>query len=556
MQDPSDKPPTPVLVARDPRAPLPAHGLGTPPAEEADEAEVRAAIQLLEWLDADQARVMALDDELRKRLLMAAGKVARPGRDDRKRRVKEERRARRRDKRDADEAQLNATGIRRKRDEPVYVTPRAPAMLMGSAVGALPDPDAAPAFPPDGPDAEAAAADGPRVQEARVCYVCKAEYEQLHHFYDQLCPACGDFGFAKRSQTADLRGRVVLITGARVKIGYQAAIILLRTGARVIVTTRFPRDAAARFAREEDFDDFRERLEVHGLDLRHTPSVEIFAQHLSEHLPTLDFIVHNACQTVRRPPGFYAHLVSGERESTPLSAEAESLVSAHEAWKRADSADALATRGEVPQLLEAAGIHHAAALTQVPLVAGDHDRSAALFPPDELDKDLQQRDLRDQNSWRLTLAEVPTVELLEVQLVNAIAPFVLNARLKALMTRTRTGDKHIVNVSAMEGQFYRAFKTDKHPHTNMAKAALNMMTRTSAIDYVRDGIHMNSVDTGWVSDEDPVGLAAYKQVVHRFHPPLDIVDGAARIVDPILHGVNTGEHVWGQFLKDYRSIPW
>jgi NAD(P)-dependent dehydrogenase (short-subunit alcohol dehydrogenase family) len=148
------------------------------------------------------------------------------------------------------------------------------------------------------------------------------------------------------------------------------------------------------------------------------------------------------------------------------------------------------------------------------------------------------------------------VELLEVQLVNAIAPFVLNARLKALMTRTRTGDKHIVNVSAMEGQFYRAFKTDKHPHTNMAKAALNMMTRTSAIDYVRDGIHMNSVDTGWVSDEDPVGLAAYKQVVHRFHPPLDIVDGAARIVDPILHGVNTGEHVWGQFLKDYRSIPW
>jgi NAD(P)-dependent dehydrogenase (short-subunit alcohol dehydrogenase family) len=556
MQDPSDKPPSPALVARDPRAPLPAHGLGTPPAEEADEADVRTAIQLLEWLDADQARVMALDDDLRKRLLMAAGKVARPGRDDRKRRVKEERRARRRDKRDADEAQLNATGIRRKRDEPVYVTPRAPALLMGSAAGALPDPDAGPTFPPDGPEAKEAAAAGPRVQEARVCYVCKAEYEQLHHFYDQLCPACGDFGFAKRSQTADLRGRVVLITGARVKIGYQAAIILLRAGARVIVTTRFPRDAAARFAREEDFGDFRERLEIHGLDLRHTPSVEIFAQHLSEHLPTLDFIVHNACQTVRRPPGFYAHLVSGERESTPLSAEAESLVAAHEAWKRADSADALATRGEVPQLLEAAGIHHAAALTQVPLVAGDEDRSAALFPPDTLDKDLQQRDLRDQNSWRLTLAEVPTVELLEVQLVNAIAPFVLNARLKALMTRTRTGDKHIVNVSAMEGQFYRAFKTDKHPHTNMAKAALNMMTRTSAIDYVRDGIHMNSVDTGWVSDEDPVGLAAYKQVVHRFHPPLDIVDGAARIVDPILHGVNTGEHVWGQFLKDYRSIPW
>ncbi len=553
MTSPSDKPPALAPVAHDPRTALPAHGLGTPPAEVADEAEVLAAIALLEWLDEDQARVMAIDDEVRRRLLMAAGKLARPGRDDRKRRVKEERRSRRRDKREADEAQLNATGIRRKREDPVYVTPRAPAMLMGSAAGELPL-SGGDEFT-EAPD-EAAASDGPRVQDARVCYVCKTEYEQLHHFYDQMCGACGDFNFLKRSQTADLRGRVALITGARVKIGYQAAILLLRAGARVIVTTRFPRDAAVRYAREHDFEDFRERLEIHGLDLRHTPSVETFARHLEEHLPTLDFIVHNACQTVRRPPGFYGHLVDGERESTALPAHAESLVAAHEAWKRADSAEALATRGDVPQLLAAAGIHHAAALTQVPLVAGDDDRSAGLFPPDQLDQDLQQRDLRDQNSWRLTLAEVPTVELLEVQLVNAIAPFVLNARLKALMTRTRTGDKHIVNVSAMEGQFYRAFKTDKHPHTNMAKAALNMMTRTSAVDYVRDGIHMNSVDTGWVSDEDPVGLAAYKQVVHRFHPPLDIVDGAARIVDPILHGVNTGEHVWGQFLKDYRSIPW
>ena len=161
-----------------------------------------------------------------------------------------------------------------------------------------------------------------------------------------------------------------------------------------------------------------------------------------------------------------------------------------------------------------------------------------------------------QNDVFLLLDEVSTVEMLEVQLVNAVAPFLLNARLKPLMLRTPGRDKHVVNVSAVEGQFYRPFKTTRHPHTNMAKAALNMMTRTSAADYHADGIHMNSVDTGWVSDEDPVGLAAYKQVVHRFHPPLDIVDGAARIVDPILHGVNTGEHVWGQFLKDYRSIPW
>ncbi len=548
---------------------LPEHGLGTPPAEAADPEAVRAAIELLEWLDADQARVMAVDEDLRRRLLVAAGRVARPGRDDRKRRVKEERRARKREKRRADEHLLNNTGIRKKRKDPVYVTPRAPAMLMGSAAEAAGEEtcrelgqeqagsasaEARGAVDPASPASSAQGQE--RVREPRVCYVCKEEYETLHHFYDQLCLRCGDFGFEKRQQTADLHGRVALITGARVKIGYQAAVLLLRAGAHVVVTTRFPRDAAARYAREEDFGDWGERLEIHGLDLRHTPSVEVFAQHLCESLPRLDFIVHNACQTVRRPPGFYAHLVDGEQEATPLSAEAASLVAAHERFKQRAGEQSLATTSGVPQLLQAAGIHQAATLSQAELVPGDEDRSAALFPPEQLDADLQQRDLREQNSWRLTLAEVPTVELLEVQLVNAIAPFVLNARLKQLMQRVPSRDKHIVNVSAMEGQFYRAFKTDKHPHTNMAKAALNMMTRTSAVDYVRDGIHMNSVDTGWVSDEDPVGLASYKQVVHRFHPPLDIVDGAARIIDPIFHGINTGEHVWGQFLKDYRSIPW
>jgi NAD(P)-dependent dehydrogenase (short-subunit alcohol dehydrogenase family) len=250
--------------------------------------------------------------------------------------------------------------------------------------------------------------------------------------------------------------------------------------------------------------------------------VEAFCRELAATRPRLDFIINNACQTVRRPPEFYRHMMEGERAALQV----------------------------------APGLIHAAELSQVPLLAEELVGQEHLFPEGRLDQDLQQVDLRGRNSWRLLLAEVPSVELLEVHLINAIAPFIINARLKPLMMRTPERDKHIVNVSAMEGQFYRNWKTTRHPHTNMAKAALNMMTRTSATDYYGDGIHMNSVDTGWVTDEDPVEIAARKTVDQRFHPPLDVVDGAARILDPIMSGIATGEHVWGQFLKDYRPTDW
>jgi NAD(P)-dependent dehydrogenase (short-subunit alcohol dehydrogenase family) len=389
--------------------------------------------------------------------------------------------------------------------------------------------------------------------------VCKREYRRLHPFYDQLCRRCGDENEARRTAGADLRGRVALVTGARVKIGYQAALLLLRAGCRVVALTRFPRDAAARYAREPDFARWSDRLTLHGVDLRHTPSVELLCQRLDATLPRLDFQVHNACQTVRRPPGFYAHLVRGEEG--PLDAlppEQRPLLRDYEELRAA-------LRDHRP----AAGVTRPALLSQA---ASDADlllpgKSALeLFPHGLLDQDLQQVDLRTHNSWRLTLAEVPTLELLEVLLVNATAPFVMTARLKALMLRERaappgtatSGDpaKHVVLVSAMEGQFYREHKTDRHPHTNMAKAALNMIVRTSAPDYARDGIFLNAVDTGWVTDEDPAHLAERKAEEHAFSPPLDVVDGAARIVAPILDGFRTGSHAAGLFFKDYRPAPW
>jgi NAD(P)-dependent dehydrogenase (short-subunit alcohol dehydrogenase family) len=491
---------------------------------------LRSATELLESIVSNRELLSGVPADERERLHRAIAEAYLPDPIARRRRVQAAARERVAARAERADAVLCETGIRTLRRKMEFTTPNV--------------------FAPEGfEQQERESAENPCIEiDPQHCYICKQKFTTVHHFYDQMCPPCAEFNFNKRTELADLRGRVALLTGGRVKIGYQAGLKLLRAGAHLIVTTRFPRDSAQRYSREPDFIEWGHRLEIFGLDMRSPSSVEALCGHLLDTQPRLDFIINNACQTVRRPPEFYAHMMEGERAALDLMpAEARRLLGVHD--ERAGSL-----------LAQSRGITHwitqSAELSQVPLLVEDLVRQEHLFPEGRFDQDMQQVDLRGRNSWRLLMAEVSSVELLEVQLINAVAPFIINARLKPLMMRTAERDKHIVNVSAMEGQFYGHRKTTRHPHTNMAKAALNMMTRTSATDYFNDGIHMNSVDTGWVTDEDAMPIAARKIVEQRFHPPLDIVDGAARILDPLISGCKTGQHVWGQFLKDYRQTDW
>ena len=501
--------------------------------------EIDKCIAILERLVTDTDQIFDIPKDKRTALLKVSGMLSRPSREEFSRRKKDGKKAAKRKIAARDKSARKETGIRSAREAIIFEAPK----LLGIS--------------------DLANKEQQVLESSRNCYVCKAEFNKLHHFYDTMCTDCGDFNYAKRFQNADVAGQVAIITGSRLKIGYHITLMLLRGGATVIATTRFPVDSALRFSKEEDFAEWGDRLKIHGLDLRHIPSVEIFCNYIEQKYDRLDILINNAAQTVRRPAGFYSHLMENEeRPLESLPANVRDLLADHTSCL--DELKVLTSgtssnknmpvtwHGPEPGI----GLRASAKLSQIPYSFDNTLVAKEVFPEGELDADLQQVDLRKTNSWRLKLGEIETTEMIEVQLVNAVAPFVLCNRLSEIMKKENTGMKHIINVSAMEGKFFRFFKESRHPHTNMAKAALNMLTHTSAMALAKDGIYMNAVDTGWVTDEDPIELARKKEELHDFQPPLDIVDGAARVMDPLFDGINTGKHWSGKFLKDYVPIDW
>ena len=486
------------------------------------------------------------------------------------------------------------------------------------------------------------------LNQAMQCYTCKVRFKELHHFYDKLCPSCASFNWQKRHATCKMEGRVALVTGARVKIGFQTALKLLRAGATVIGTSRFSCDAATRFAAESDFQLWKERLFLYALDFRDLVALEGFCDHLLRTFPRLDVIINNACQTIRRPAAYYAHLMDGERAGAVgagagaggLGADAGHVLRLDQA-RRSDAEPGLITSSSAsqpspPPAPPGPGASFspsrmaASEMSQLVMLPEDA-ASSQLLPANLYDVNHQQIDLRTHNSWLLKLHEVSTPELAEVFAINALAPYILVARLKPLLQLTSQAERSrlsgssssssgaaergpggmtslaasiisgasaagqggtrrdcrhdnyqgttsadakavrmhhatatfVVNVSSMEGKFYRR-KLSTHPHTNMAKAALNMMTRTSAAEFIRDGIAMTAVDTGWINDENPMEKAARAAARHGFATPLDEIDAAARILDPVFAPLIQGQDhpegmcspPFGCFLKDYHVNEW
>ena len=392
----------------------------------------------------------------------------------------------------------------------------------------------------------------------KTCYICKTKFSELHFFYDLLCGPCANLSYEKRQQKFDFTGKIAVVTGCRIKIGYQICLFLLRNNCTVIGTSRFPKDAFLRISKEEDFQTFKHLIRIYPLDLRDIRAVDKFVTYLYSNFDKLDILINNAAQTLRHSTQFYKHLL--DIETKPLvSFNDEDIYKILpfqeiEVWTKNTSTVMLEEQNNNSNnqvSLINNDVSFSFIQSQLPILDVDFNPDMSKFPTNVLDKDHQQVDLTEKNSWKLEIDDLNIFEFAETQLINSFSPFYLCSKLKKLMSNGVYESRYIVNVSSMEGKFDRRFKSTQHCHTNMSKASLNMMTRTCGRYFALSKIYMTCVDTGWVSEMNPFNLFKYDRTV-----PLDEIDGAMRVLDPIIKGYSKNIYMHSIFLKDYNETTW
>jgi len=334
-----------------------------------------------------------------------------------------------------------------------------------------------------------------------------------------------------------------------VKIGHACALRLLRSGAYVTVTTRFPRNALEQFRKEPDFAEWKEKLLVLEADFRRMASVQQVINTVLARLERIDILIHNAAQTIRRPPAFYDSLLSRERELAALAANSEPVVAGICQQEQPSSTTTIAPLEEALVLLPVEA--------SLPVLASDLEaelRKAEWFPQGKTDPHGDQLDLRTVTSWTMKLEDTEMPEFAEVLAVNLVVPYLLTSRWLPLLRRAPSA--FVIFVTSQEGSFSSGsgFKNSAHPHTNVAKAGLNMLARTIASDLRRDAIFVSAADPGWVSWMQPGSSQAAERA------PLSEEDGAARCLDPVFSGLKAVKNrrcpPSGVLFKDFRVAPW
>ena len=408
------------------------------------------------------------------------------------------------------------------------------------------------------------------------CYICKEKFglDNIHSFYGNLCKKCGEYNYSFRTMKLDFTGRIAIVTGGRVKIGYYIATKLLSYGAKVLITSRFPKDALFKFQKDPDYEKWKNNLVIYPIDFRIFESTIKFIQFINDNFPHVDILINNAAQTIRRTASYYKYLLPIETKDLTKEEDKKIIkndfINLQKQLKESESTNKLNNPSQAKKEIQNALISLvdnkskeyqeilplSVIASQIRIMEEKSQPHVTVMGGDGQPYDFS----KGKNSWNFEFDEIPFQEFTEVQIINTWTPYYLCVKLKPLMMNSPFPDKYIVNVTSVEGIFNH-YKRSSHVHTNMAKAALNMFTRTCG-SYLKDiGIYMTCVDTGWVSPMNEMNSLLDKDKKNSYenefvNVPLDELDGAMRVLHPIIEGIKNKNYLYGILLKDYVKSPW